>query len=141
MLKFRQIATMLVIMLMTAVSASAQKNIEAALAALTKKYPDARITYSEFRTPKTHKLERVTQVISMSDQDEYNKLLRALEADAAESVRFTKVTGVVTVKFEDDGKVSTYSLLKSATGSIAGQTSNKKPGDWMLSITIRNEDD
>lgn len=134
MLKLRHIATLLVIMLMTAVSASAQKNIESAVAALIKKYPDAQLAYTEYRTPKTHKLERVTRTISMSDDAEYNKLLRALEADAAESVRFSKANGVVTVRFEDDNSVMTYSLVRSNEVTVRGD-------NWLLSITIRKDAD
>lgn len=147
MLKLRHIATLLVIMLMTAVSASAQKNIDSAVAALIKKYPDAQTAYTEYRTPKTHKLERVTRIISMSDQAEYNKLLRALEADAAESVRFSKAGGVVTARFEEDDKVANYSLIQAKSnvrnGKVShyGATVDKEDNNWMLSITMRSDAD
>lgn len=147
MLKLRHIATLLVIMLMTAVSASAQKNIDSAVAALIKKYPDAQTAYTEYRTPKTHKLERVTRIISMSDQAEYNKLLRALEADAAESVRFSKANGVVTARFEDDDKVANYSLLDAKYSMETNRlhipiyASDKEDNHWLLSITIRSDAD
>lgn len=147
MLRLRNIATLLVIMLMTAVSASAQKNIDNAVAALIKKYPDAQTAYTEYRTPKTHKLERVTRIISMSDQAEYTKLLRALEADAAESVRFSKAGGVVTARFEDDDKVANYSLLDAKYSMETNKAfvpiyaSDKEDNHWLLSITIRSEED
>lgn len=164
MLRLRNIATLLVIMLMTAVSASAQKNIDNAVAALIKKYPDAQTAYTEYRTPKTHKLERVTRIISMSDQAEYTKLLRALEADAAESVRFSKAGGIVTARFEDDDKVANYSLVQAKNngqkdnvvlpGVVRAKNNGQKdkvvlPGvvfdneddNWLLSITIRSDAD
>lgn len=148
MLRLRNIATLLVIMLMTAVSATAQKNIDNAVAALIKKYPDAQTAYTEYRTPKTHKLERVTRIISMSDQAEYTKLLRALEADAAESVRFSKAGGIVTARFEDDDKVANYSLVQAKNNNgqkgrvvLPGVVVDNEDDNWLLSITIRSEED
>lgn len=108
---------MLMMMLMTALSLSAQKHMDKVVAEITKSGNVTSIIYSEERGGAGNKLVESKRFISFSDMDYNQKIYDAMTLDRPKSSSYKEVvgtggSGVYTIEFHGSGKtVTTYTLL------------------------------
>lgn len=104
---------LILISLLAGIAASAQGRIDRVIDDLEKKN-DVETTYTERRTPKTHKLYRVTVVMGFNNDKYFERLAKAFEDEREKAVSAVKSREYRTYRFIDDKGTSTYTLYKNS---------------------------
>lgn len=104
---------MMALIILTSISVSAQKNIEKLIKEI-EGMKDVTTTYSERRTPKSHKLYRISLVMNISrckaNEKIFERIPKAFEADRKDAVSATKTNSSFHYEFVDDKGRSTYTF-------------------------------
>lgn len=108
----------------SAIGASAQSNIEKAVAKI-EKAKGVNVTYTEKRNPKTKKPYKSDKVINISDKNLIQDLQRAFEKDEPNAVEITRVNNnFSTLTFIENNVKTEYSI-------------SKRKDSWTIIITKR----
>lgn len=115
----------------------AQDRIDRVIDDLEKK-ADVETTYSENRTPKKHKLTRVTKVLNLHGPNSkayYKRLVKAFEDERTNAVSAIKNKQSYCYKFVDDKGSSTYTLTNSQVVKSWSSASDNKDDQSVITIT------
>lgn len=115
----------IIVMALTALCASAQSNINRAIAQIEKSKTTQYVAYSENRDPESHALLKSSKVLVINAANA-NKFIEAFNRDRekATSVQMTQ-NRVFEARFTDGKKRSCYTLIKQRDGS------------WLLTVEIK----
>lgn len=122
----------LVIISCMAFSASAQKNIDKAIAEIENNYNSkADITCTEKRNPDTKNTYKVSKLIRFSGYGFYLKVKKAFINDSKNAIEYTRQDEkMYHLIFKEKNCTMEY-LLKRESG-------NKEQGQWLITVEIKN---
>lgn len=123
----------LIIILGSSAMASAQSRIDRVMEELEKCH-DVETTYTERRTPKKHKLYRITLILNFSDPTYYARISKAFEEERSNTISAVKNKYTHTYRFSDKNGESTYTI------TISGKTYTVVKS-WRSSSDKDNDDD
>ncbi|MDE6854470.1 MAG: DUF5024 domain-containing protein [Muribaculaceae bacterium] len=111
----------LLIITVCGISAAAQARIDRVVKSIEHN-KDVEMTYSERRTPKRHKICRITKVLSFNSTKYYDKLVNAFEGERENTVSAMRTKDSFIYHFEDNRAESKYTL-QSTPGHNGSSTS------------------
>lgn len=102
-----------VFMATAALGVSAQDKIDKCIERLEGER-DVETTYTERRSPKNHKLYRITRILTFNNDKYYERLQRAFEDERGRTVSAVKNSTQITYRFSNNRGTSTYTLTRTA---------------------------
>ncbi len=116
------------ILLLTAVFASAQKNLDAIINRLADGHKGVEIIYSEQRDPVTKKVTVLSIMFTSTDKALKEEIIKAINLDRPSATAFSKVASAIySITFTEEGMEKSYTLIQDDDDDEWMFSSNSQP--------------